>query len=280
MATNQVQSLQRAIQLLEAMDSARRPMTLHELAEESGLVKSTVHRLLATLREADLVEQLADGRYALGLHLFEMGCSAGYMRDIVLIARPYMQAIWQQTNESVSLSLLSQGEALVLSLIESTNTFRVVARTGSKLPVHCTVQGKIMLAHMTRAEVKRILREHGMQAYTANTKRSFEELEPELQRIREQGYAVDNSEFHAGLCSVAAPIYDENGNVCYAFSIVSMFHQLNTPEFRHVRNLALVAARDISFALGYRGDAFADIVESAETSGLLVQSVSPGSRRS
>lgn len=56
MATNQVQSLQRAIQLLEAMDSARRPMTLHELAEESGLVKSTVHRLLATLREADLVE--------------------------------------------------------------------------------------------------------------------------------------------------------------------------------------------------------------------------------
>lgn len=172
MATNQVQSLQRAIQLLEAMDSARRPMTLHELAEESGLVKSTVHRLLATLREADLVEQLADGRYALGLHLFEMGCSAGYMRDIVFIARPYMQAIWQQTNESVSLSLLSQGEALVLSFIESTNTFRVVARTGSKLPVHCTVQGKIMLAHMTRAEVKRILREHGMQAYTANTKPS------------------------------------------------------------------------------------------------------------
>ena len=275
MASNQIQSLQRAIQLLEAMDDARRPLTLHELAAETGLVKSTAHRLLATLRESDLVEQLADGRYALGLHLFELGCSAGYMRDIVFIAKPYMQAIWQQTNESVSLSLLSRGEALVLSLIESTSTFRVVARTGSKLPVHCTVQGKIMLAHMTRAEVKRILREHGMQAYTANTKRSYEELEPELQRIRQQGYAVDNNEYHAGLCSVAAPIYDENGAVCYAFSIVSMFHQADTPEFRHARNLALVAARDISFALGYRGDAFANVVESAETSGLLV----PDNRR-
>lgn len=163
----------------------------------------------------------------------------------------------------------------MLSLIESTSTFRVVARTGSKLPVHCTVQGKIMLAHMTRAEVKRILREHGMQAYTANTKRSYEELEPELQRIRRQGYAVDNNEYHAGLCSVAAPIYDENGAVSYAFSIVSMFHQADTPEFRHARNLALVAARDISFALGYRGDAFANVVESAETSGLLV----PDNRR-
>ena len=101
------------------------------------------------------------------------------------------------------------------------------------------------------------------------------ELEPELQRIRQQGYAVDNNEYHAGLCSVAAPIYDENGAVSYAFSIVSMFHQADTPEFRHARNLALVAARDISFALGYRGDAFANVVESAETSGLLV----PDNRR-
>ena len=106
----------------------------------------------------------------------------------------------------------------MLSLIESTNAFRVVARTGSRLPAHCTVQGKIMLAHMTRAEVKRILREHGMQAYTTNTYRSYEELEPELRRIREQGYAVDNSEYHAGLCSVAAPIYEENGTCAYSFS--------------------------------------------------------------
>ena len=109
MAANQVQSLKRAIALLKAIDDARRPLTLHELAERTELVKSTVHRLLATLREEDLVEQLPDGRYSLGLHLFEMGCSAGYMRDIVFIARPYMQAVWKQTNESVSLALLSHG---------------------------------------------------------------------------------------------------------------------------------------------------------------------------
>lgn len=269
MAANQVQSLKRAIALLKAIDDARRPLTLHELAERTELVKSTVHRLLATLREEDLVEQLPDGRYSLGLHLFEMGCSAGYMRDIVFIARPYMQAVWKQTNESVSLALLSHGEAIVLSLIESTNAFRVVARTGSRLPAHCTVQGKIMLAHMTRAEVKRILREHGMQAYATNTYRSYEELEPELRRIREQGYAVDNSEYHAGLCSVAAPIYEENGTCAYSFSIVSMLHHTDSPEFLRARNLALIAARDISFALGYRGDAFANVIEVPTTMGVL-----------
>lgn len=269
MAANQVQSLKRAIALLKAIDDARRPLTLHELAERTELAKSTVHRLLATLREEDLVEQLPDGRYSLGLHLFEMGCSAGYMRDIVFIARPYMQAVWKQTNESISLALLSHGEAIVLSLIESTNAFRVVARTGSRLPAHCTVQGKIMLAHMTRAEVKRILREHGMQAYTTNTYRSYEELEPELRRIREQGYAVDNSEYHAGLCSVAAPIYEENGTCAYSFSIVSMLHHTDSPEFLRARNLALIAARDISFSLGYRGDAFANVIEVPTTMGVL-----------
>ena len=297
MAANQVQSLKRAIALLKAIDDARRPLTLHEFAERTELAKSTVHRLLATLREEDLVEQLPDGRYSLGLHLFEMGCSAGYMRDIVFIARPYMQAVWKQTNESVSLALLSHGEAIVLSLIESTNAFRVVARTGSRLPAHCTVQGKIMLAHttraevkrimcasmilpctvqckimlahMTRAEVKRILREHGMQAYTTNTYRSYEELEPELRRIREQGYAVDNSEYHAGLCSVAAPIYEENGTCAYSFSIVSMLHHTDSPEFLRARNLALIAARDISFSLGYRGDAFANVIEVSTTMGVL-----------
>ena len=157
----------------------------------------------------------------------------------------------------------------MLSLIESTNAFRVVARTGSRLPAHCTVQGKIMLAHMTRAEVKRILREHGMQAYTTNTYRSYEELEPELRRIREQGYAVDNSEYHAGLCSVAAPIYEENGACAYSFSIVSMLHHTDSPEFLRARNLALIAARDISFALGYRGDAFANVIEVPTTMGVL-----------
>jgi len=172
-----------------------------------------------------------------------------------------MQAISQELNESVSLALLSRGEALVLAFIESTSAFHVVTRVVAKLPAHCTVQGKIMLAHMTRAEVKRILREHGMQIYTPNTLHSFEALEPELERIRREGYAVDNGEFHIGLSSVAAPIYDENGSVCYSFSIVSMFHRIGSPEFAHAKELVLSAARDISHALGYQGGAFQGLTD-------------------
>ena len=167
-----------------------------------------------------------------------------------------MQAVSTETNESISLALLTQGEALILSFIESTSAFHVVSRVGAKLPAHCTVQGKIMLAYLPKNEVRRILAEHGMQAYTPTTLRTFEELEPELERIRAQGYAVDNSEFHVGLSSVAAPIYDSKGNVCYSFAIVSMFHRIGSPEFVRATELALAAARDISRALGYDGAAF------------------------
>lgn len=253
MSTDSVQSLRRAIDLLETLESAQRPLSLHELSTRVSLAKSTTHRLLSTMRDADLIEQTPDGRYALGLRLFELGCSAGSTRDVTTIAKPYMQAISHEMNESVSLALLTRGEVLILSFIESTSAFHVVSRVGAKLPAHCTVQGKIMLAHMTRAEVKRILREHGMQVFTPNTLRTFEELEPELERIREQGYAVDNSEFHVGLSSVAAPIYDASGNVCYSFAIVSMFHRIGSPEFLRARDHVLMAARDISRALGYHG---------------------------
>lgn len=256
MASDSVQSLRRAIDLLKALEDAKHPLSLHELSTRTALAKSTAHRLLSTMRDADLIEQTPDGRYALGLRLFELGCSAGSTRDVTAIAKPYMQAISHEMNESVSLALLTRGEVLILSFIESTSAFHVVSRIGAKLPAHCTVQGKIMLAHMTRAEVKRILREHGMQVYTPNTLRTFDELEPELDRIRIQGYAVDNSEFHVGLSSVAAPIYDASGNVCYSFAIVSMFHRIGSPEFLRAKDHVLMAARDISRALGYEGNAF------------------------
>lgn len=254
MSSEQVQSLKRAICLLEYMEARDGPLTLSELSAGTSLPKSTVHRLLTTMMEADIVEQSnEDGRYRLGLRLLELGFSAGNMRNVVAIAKPHMQRISFETNESVCLALLNRGEVLILAFNESSSAFHVVSRVGAKLPAHCTVQGKIMLAYLPPAEVKRILRERGMRAYTPNTMRTYEQLEQELKQIRRRGYAEENSEFHVGLHSVAAPIYDVTGHVSYSFAIVSMFHPIGSPEFTKARELALEAARDISHALGYRG---------------------------
>ncbi len=259
MSVIRIQSLQRAIQLIDTLEEVGQPLSLRELSEKTSLPRSTTHRILSTLLDAGWVDQYSDGKYGLGLRIFELGTGVAKIMDIREIAKPYMQKISAEINESVSLSVLSRGEVLILSFVEAQSAFHVVSRVGARLPVHCTVQGKIMLAYMTKAEAKLILKGHGMEAYTLNTITSYDVLETDLEQIRKRGYAIEDSEFHVGLHSVAAPIYDEKGNVRYAFSVVSMFHKVFSPEFEKAKNLALAAAREISRKLGYKGDAFENI---------------------
>ena len=259
MAGDSVQSLERAIEILQTLKQAQRPLMLREICEQTGLPKSTAHRLLSTMRGADLIEQGQDGLYALGMGLFELGSAAASTRNVMTIARPYMQQISKELGESVSLTIFSHGEALLLSFIESTSPFHVVSRVGTKMPAHCTVQGKLMLAHLPDDEVKRIIGEQGMHMFTPATIKTYEELADELKKVRIQGYAVDDGEYHIGLTSVGAPIYDDGGAVRYCFGIVSMFHRNGSPEFLSAKKRAVEAARDISKALGYQGHAFDEI---------------------
>lgn len=252
MSDNEIQSLHRAIQILEYMAERGGAVTLREIASEVGLPKSTTHRILATLRAENLVEQQPmDGTYRLGLHLFELGCSIRQGLGVTDLARPYLQKLGSETGESVCLALLNQGEALILEFLESASAFHVVTRAGASLPVHCTVQGKVMLAHLSGAEVRRILRERGMKVYTPNTIDTYEKLAPELDVIRKQGFAVENGEFHTGLCSVAAPIRNASGTVCYSVAVVSMFHRIGSEHFERAKKLTIQMAEAISRELGY-----------------------------
>ena len=124
------------------------------------------------------------------------------------------------------------------------------------MPLHCTVQGKIMLAYLPDEEVRRIITEQGMHPFTPATIQTYEELKDELKKVTIQGYAVDDGEYHIGLTSVGAPIYDDTGIVRYCFGIVSMFQRNGSPIFIFARKRAVEAARDISKALGYQGHAF------------------------
>jgi len=250
---NEVKSVEKTIRLIDVLAESKRQLSLQELSQRTGYAKSTIHRLLSTLRAHDIIEQSTfDGRYLLGIRVFELGCAISSNWDVTEIAKPYMQRISNELGESVCLAMLSRGEVLIISFLESTSAFHVVSKEGTKLPMHCTVQGKVLLAYLPNAQVKHILKEHGMQIYTPNTIHTYEAFEQELALTRERGYSIDNSEFHVGLHSVAAPVYDVSKEPCYSFSIVSMFYPTESIEFQRAKELVLDAARDISRALGYR----------------------------
>ena len=252
LSTEEVKSVEKAITLIETLAEANQSLPLQEISKRTGYAKSTVHRLLSTLRAHDIVEQSTqDGRYLLGIRLFELGCSISNNWDVAAIARPYMQNIANELNESICLSILSRGEALIMSFMESTSAFHVVSKVGSRLPAHCTVQGKILLSYLSPPQLRHIIRERGMQIYTPHTIHSIEALESELQVTRERGYALDNSEFHIGLHSVAAPILNHAGEVTYSIAVVSMFHSVESPEFQRAKQLIIETAADISHVLGH-----------------------------
>lgn len=248
-----IHSVTKAIHLLELLREAGSALSLTELYQKTGWPKSTIHGLLSTLREGGLIEQTQSGRYWLGIGLFELGCAVSNAWDITTIARAPMQQICQRLGESVFLSVFDHAAVVTLAEEESHASLRVVSEVGARLPVHCTSQGKLFLAHASQSECRRILKLGQMRAYTPHTLTSEQTLAPELARIREQGYAVENGEYKIGLRSVSAPVYDASGELRYALGVVGMFRQVYTDEFRQAIALVCDAAAEISRAIGYRG---------------------------
>ena len=248
---NTIRSVAKAMELLQLLSDAGEAMTLTAISERAGLPKSTVFGLLTTMRDYDVITQHADGKYALGLRLFEYGCRASAFWNISSLARPYLEHLAEATGASAMLSTYENGHIVALDQAEGRDSLRIVSAPGARLPLHCTSQGKVFLSAMADHEAKRVLSRRTLEPYTPKTLVTWEELFRVMQAARENGYAVENGEYRFGLCSASAPVRDSSGAVRYAVGFVGMFDSVRSPDFQ--RNIDLTcAAAQISTALGYR----------------------------
>ena len=249
-----IHSVAKAIRLLDLLTAAGQPASLTELYQKTGWPKSTIHGLLSTMRESGLIEQTPNGRYWLGIRLFEYGCAVSNSWDIGAIARPHMQNICTELGESVFLSVFDRAAVVTLAEEESRASLRVVSEVGARLPVHCTSQGKLFLANSSPGRVPphpHAHRAQGLHAPTRSPRRSSSP--PSSPASASRGYAVENGEYKIGLRSVSAPIHDVTGEVRYAIGCVGMFRQIQSDEFLHAIRLVCAAADTISRAIGYHG---------------------------
>lgn len=250
----QVRSVCKAMELLSCLARARGPLSLGELSRRTGIPKATVHGLLSSMRPSAVVEQSAeDGKYRLGMRLFEYGCVVSRGWNVLEAAAEPMRRVAEETGETVSLAALDRGEVLVLDCADAHGDLRVVSEKGARLPLHCTSQGKLLLAYLPQAQQRSLLRSCDFAAYTPHGHTSAASLEEELPEILARGYAIENGEYRIGLRSVSAPVFDVSGQAAYAVCVVGMFRRVNAPELERATELLLEAARRISFGLGYRG---------------------------
>ena len=249
---NTIRSVAKAMELLQLLSDAGEAMTLTAISERAGLPKSTVFGLLTTMRDYDVITQHADGKYALGLRLFEYGCRASAFWNISSLARPYLEHLAEATGASAMLSTYENGHIVALDQAEGRDSLRIVSAPGARLPLHCTSQGKGFLSAMDDHEAKRVLSRRTLEPYTPKTLVTWEELFRVMQAARENGYAVEEGEYRFGLCSPSAPVRDNSGAVRYAVGVVGMFDSVRSPDFQRDIDLTCAAAAQISTALGYR----------------------------
>jgi IclR family transcriptional regulator, acetate operon repressor len=249
---DQVQSLVRAMTLLNRIaESPDNGATLTELAQQVGLAPSTAHRLLTTLEQERYVKFNPEGRlWSVGVQAFVAGCSFTKTRSLVALARPHMRHLMEESGETVNLAVEDEGEAVYLAQVECRQIMRVFARPGSRVPLHCSAVGKAILSAVSSKRLSKILHRRGMPRLTVKTITAPSALREDLERARALGYALDDEEHDAGLRCIAAPVFDETGDVIAAVSASGPMVRIVDARIGQLGALVVGTAREISRAMG------------------------------
>ncbi|MGH2531079.1 MAG: IclR family transcriptional regulator [Thermomicrobiales bacterium] len=247
-------SVQRVVSILRALAEAKPSLGLSEVSTAVELPESTVYRMLATLQGEGFVERTPDGsgRYQLGLEVFRLGSSVLKRLGIGQESLSYLEALAEETHETVNLGALHGFHVLYLQKVESQHPLRASLTVGSAtVPAHCSANGKALLAHLAEDELTALLDEHSLSRRGPNTITDRATLLKELARIRAQGFSVDDLEFAADIRAVAAPIRDHHGEVIAAVAIAAPATRLSRERAYELAPRIVEAARHISTRLGH-----------------------------
>jgi len=246
-----VQSLLRAIALLEILAEDDEGYRLVDLAARAGLSTSTTHRLLTTLEQKQFVQFSRDSSlWFVGVRCFSIGSAFARRRNFATLALPHMRKLRDTTGETVNLGLLDQGDVVFLTQVESRELMRAITRPGGRSPLPCTAMGQALLSVMSEGEIADILKRHGLPRRTPNSIARPTLLHQVLTAARTHGYAVDDEENAVGLRCVAAVIFDEFRHPYAAISIAGPTVRVTPRRVPELGQQAIAAARDITLATG------------------------------
>jgi IclR family transcriptional regulator, acetate operon repressor len=203
-ASGGVQSVERVFELLELITDAGGDVTLSELSSSTDLPLPTIHRLLRTLVALGYIRQLPNRRYALGPRLIRLG--EGANKQLGALARPQLKSLVDRLGETSNMAVLDSDMVIYVAQVPSLHSMRMFTEVGRRVPVHCTGVGKVLLAQLPPAQVQAILMRAGMVAQTPHTITDPDRLARELDRVRHQGYAVDDAEQEVGVRCVAVAV--------------------------------------------------------------------------
>lgn len=247
-----VQSVDRALSLLDLLAQSGGGTSLTDLSARAGLNISTCHHLLATLMKAGYVAQVPGRRtYALGARVLHLGQAFMRQVDLPRRAQPVLDRLNAATGEAVQLAVLQGDQVVTVAKSEARQAVRVDAGViGTSEPPHATATGKAMLAWLPDDQVRRILDANGLRRFTPNTITDRAALIEDMRHVRRNGFAVDREEFQQGVVCVGAAVRDHSGAVIGSLSASAPAFRASEDHLAVMRHAVAQAARELSAEFG------------------------------
>ncbi len=251
---NSVQSIDRVLDILEALSAAPQGLALSELAAATSLHASTAHRLLASLANRGYVRKdPQSGKYRLTLRLYEISRRVSSVLDLFTASKPILETLSNEVKEVIHLVERDGNDVVYLYKMEPfSRPISITSSVGLHNPMYCTGVGKSIMAYLPEKEVRTIWEQTQVVRFTPKTIATWEELQADLALIRQRGYAIDDEEHDLGVRCIAAPIYSWNGTPLGAMSISGPAVRMTDSAIAEFAPKLLHTAGEISESMGWR----------------------------
>jgi|SRR5580698_9010750 DNA-binding IclR family transcriptional regulator len=243
--------ISKVLLILEALQGSSAGLGLKAICDLTGIHKSTAHRFLKHLERERYLIRTQAGAYLIGPRLSQMSARGNLGATLQAVARPILWELWKSTQETVNLAVLDQGTVLYVDVIESPHEFRLSSRVGTRRSLHVTALGKALAAFLPAESRENILTTIAFQPATPRTIMNLLQFRQELEKIRRQGYAVDDEEAVQGARCVSAPILNSDREPIAAVSVSGPVTRVSPHQVAGLAEAVTSAAHAISAAMGF-----------------------------
>ncbi len=244
-------AIERALSMLELVAQRNGGMSNADLSRKLQIPKSSASYILRALEQRGYLHRDPEGKYKLGLKIVSLSRGALSGIDVREAAAPILRHLMERSQSSVHLATMDHGEAVYIDKVEAPGFIKMDTWVGRRMEVHTTSVGKALVSFLPEDEVEKIVKSRGMGKRTVHTITTWPRLVKEMEKVREQGYAIDDEENNLGVRCVAAPIFDGTGHVIASVGLTGTINRIDKANVPKYAEMVKEAARAVSHQLGY-----------------------------